>query len=61
MTKFNGITYKTIIIFALGFAAGVSAHQAFTKEVESQVADLATLKQAGYIQEPFYVDEPVEQ
>ena len=43
---------STLIIFALGFAAGVIADQYLTQHIETEVAsrldDRATLQNAGY-------------
>ena len=49
---------KTLIIFLLGFAAGVAANQYLTsyinQEVASRIDDVKVLQSAGYI--PFHVD-----
>ena len=56
---------RTITIFVLGFAAGFVANQYLTKHIETEVAsrldDRKVLQQAGYIQEPYFVDQPVKE
>ncbi len=61
----NGFFYTlaVLIIFTLGAMFGILAHKDLNdyinKEVANRFDDIKTLQQAGYIQEPFYVDTPV--
>lgn len=53
--------FAAIAIFAAGFISGFYSNDKLDAEVASRLDDKKVLQQAGYIQEPYFVDEPVKE
>jgi len=59
------ITLSVLGIFLAGFISGGFAYKILNdhinQEVASRLDDRKVLQQAGYIQEPYFVDQPVKE